>query len=80
MSTKPADAERRNARLSPLEQRGNAAAVRTRRACRRREAKLYHAMRSVAGEVVGMAELIRHLPSRAANETRDLDSGPFAAT
>jgi len=67
MSTKPADAERRNARLSPEEQRRNAAAVRTRRASRRREAKLYHAMRSVAGEMAGMDELIRHLPGWAPN-------------
>lgn len=61
MSTKPADAERRSARLSPEEQRRNAAAVRARRAVRRRESKLHHAMKSAQAEMAGMDELIGRL-------------------
>ena len=67
MTTKQADAERRNARLSPEEQRRNAAAVRACRAVRRRESKLQHAMKSAQAGMAGMDELIRRLSDRGGN-------------
>ena len=48
--------------------------MRDRRAARRREAKLHHAMRSVAADMVGMDELIRRLGDWSGTKN---DSGEF---